>query len=87
MLLIVQRELTDRYIKQEVIGRIILLTRGVAVRTDSIMMIDIYVLNSWMGIFLRLMQQDIGLTCAIFILPASIFLFTPHVANHFKGMK
>jgi hypothetical protein len=53
MFLIVQKDLTDRYAQQEVIGRIILLTRGVAVRTDRIMMIAIYQLNSWMTIFLR----------------------------------
>ena len=53
MFLIVQKDMTDRYIQQEVVGRIILLTRGVAVRTDSIMMIDIHQLNSWMTIFLR----------------------------------
>ena len=55
MVIMVQKELTDRYVKQEVVGRIFLLTRGVAVRIDTIVMIDIFQVNmtSWMVIFLR----------------------------------
>ena len=55
MVINVQKELTDRYFKQEVVGRIFLLTRGVAVRIDTIVMIDIFQVNmtSWMVIFLR----------------------------------
>ena len=55
MVIMVQKELTDRYVKQEVVGRIFLLTRGLVVRIDIIMMIDIFQVNmtSWMVIFLR----------------------------------
>ena len=55
MVINVQEELTDRYFKQEVVGRIFLLTRGLVVRIDIIMMIDIFQVNmtSWMVIFLR----------------------------------
>jgi hypothetical protein len=55
MVIMVQKELTDKYVKQEVVGRIFLLTREVAVRIDTIVMIDIFQVNmtSWMVIFLR----------------------------------
>ena len=55
MVIMVQKELTDGYVKQEVVGRIFLLTRGLVVRIDIIMMIDIFQVNmtSWMVIFLR----------------------------------
>lgn len=55
MFLVVRKELTDRYVNQEVAGRIFLLSRGVTVRIDTMMMIDIFQLDltSWMAIFLR----------------------------------
>jgi hypothetical protein len=49
------QELTDRYVEQEFVGRIVLLIGGVAVRIDTIVMIDVcqLKLTSWMTIFLR----------------------------------
>lgn len=55
MFLVVRKELIDRYVDQEVVGRIFLPSRGVTVRIDTMMMIDIFQLDltSWMAIFLR----------------------------------